>query len=97
MHVIDYVNDFGTRKNFISLQNEANLIQPRRFIWTRSMGKRQITLSDIAKELNITQGAVSYNLKQLKQNAVKEGLDTTYLRVMVAGAGVEKLKEARLI
>jgi len=65
-----------------------------RMVMMRGLGFSQ---SEIAKELGVTQGAVSYNLKQLKMQAGKEGLEAAYMKVMVAGVGIGRLREAGLI
>lgn len=65
-----------------------------KIVMMRGLGFSQ---SEIAKELSITQGAVSYNLKQLKARAVGDGLESAFMRVMASGIGVARLREAGLI
>jgi predicted transcriptional regulator len=65
-----------------------------RIVVMRGLGFSQ---GEIAKELGITQGAVSYNLRHLREKAGADGLERTYMRVMAAGWGFEKLREAGLI
>ena len=65
-----------------------------KIVMMRGLGYSQ---KEIAGQLSITQGAVSYNLKQLRTAAERDGLESTFLRVMASGIGVEKLREAGLI
>ena len=65
-----------------------------KIIVMRGLGYSQ---SEIAKEVGVTQGAVSYNLKQLRGIAEKEGLEGTYVRLLAAGGKIDSLKRAGLI
>ena len=65
-----------------------------KIVMMRGLGFSQ---SEIAGELEITQGAVSYNLKKLKREVGVDGLESAFTRVMAAGVGIERLREAGLI
>jgi DNA-binding MarR family transcriptional regulator len=68
--------------------------QIARIVMMRGLGFSQ---SDIAKQFNITQGAISYNLKQLEDKAKKDGLEDTFIKVMAAGGSLDTLRAARLL
>jgi len=52
----------------------------------RGLGYSQ---SEIAKELNVSQSAIQYQLKRIKKRAQKEGEDDTLLALLVgAGLGI---------
>jgi predicted transcriptional regulator len=65
-----------------------------KIVMMRGLGFSQ---TEIAKELDITQGAVSYNLNKLKKQVAGDGLESAFTRIMAAGVGIEKLREAGLI
>ncbi|MBD3389053.1 MAG: winged helix-turn-helix transcriptional regulator [Candidatus Altiarchaeales archaeon] len=65
-----------------------------KILMMRGLGYSQ---TEIATELGITQGAVSYNLKQLKTEAGSSGLEKTFMKVLAAGIGVDRLKSSGLI
>ncbi len=65
-----------------------------RIVMMRGLGYTQ---SDIAAELDITQGAVSYNLKQLKRRVGEEGLEPAFMKVLAAGVGIDRMKSMGLI
>jgi predicted transcriptional regulator len=67
--------------------------QIARIVVMRGLGYSQ---EEIADEFDITQGAVSYNLKQLRMKAREHGLEEAYLRVLAAGGGIESLRPSRL-
>ena len=65
-----------------------------RIVMMRGLGFDQ---NEIARELGITQGAVSYNLKRLRKQAEKSGVEAAFIKVLAAGIGIERLKDAGLI
>jgi predicted transcriptional regulator len=65
-----------------------------RIVVMRGVGFSQ---NEIAKELDITQGAVSYNLKQLRARAQKDGLEMAYVGVLAAGGRIETLKAVGMV
>jgi len=52
-----------------------------RIVMMRGLGFSQ---SEIARIFNMTQGAISYNLKQLRSKAEKDGLEATFSSVLSA-------------
>ena len=57
-----------------------------RIVKMRGLGYSQ---SEIAKELNVSQSAIQYQLKRIKKRAQKEGEDDTLLALLVgAGLGI---------
>ena len=65
-----------------------------RMVMMRGLGYDQ---TEIAKEFSITQGAVSYNLKQLRKRAHEEGLEASFVSIMAAGGSMDVLRAGRFI